>query len=406
VTSSRAKWGEHLALGGLAVVVFLALHPATGLLGVGNGEGWDGTDYARMLRSGWGSGTVITQYRPLIVWANWPAYLVTGDAVRAFDLMNYVYACALAVLLSLLLDRYGASFIARAVTILCISLSIPFRLFAFYPVLIDLGACAVMTLAIWLIISGPRWAAATACVAAGLAREFAPALVLFGIHRDLRKGVHPATIAATYLPGIVVYAGLRVIVQRTWAGVQDGITLDFFYSNLRLWHQPLFAGLFFYFVLTLGGGIALVAAAQPGRCWRLLREEPEWVTFTVPILAASALVGMDTLRYITTLLPVVALLFAWCSREWSSRERVVLIAAAVALTVWTQQPFWPMNVEKYFAEWFPYYIWAREYPIPGPVPSLWPDWGWRFLVVTVSLCALLVYTGGRGRVQQTEVATT
>jgi hypothetical protein len=390
------RFAGHIALGFVALLLFFALHLTTGRLEEGNGEGWDGTDYARMLRLGWASGTIITQYRPLIVWANGPAYAVTGNAVQAFDAMNYVYVFAVALLLSMLLDRYGAPFSVRAVAIVCICLSIPFRLFAFYPVLIDLGACAVITVAIWLILSGRRWAVAAACVAAALAREFGPAVILFGVHRDLRKGVRLWTIAATYLPGTLAYIALRAIVTSIWAGREDGITADFLYNNLRLWRDPMFGGLFAYFVLTISGGISLVIAAQPGRCWRLIKEEPEWLSFAVPILVASALVGMDTIRYITALLPAVAVLFARCSREWSSRERWAFLAVALALTVWTQQPFQPMNTSRYFADWFPYYVWAREYPRPDP-PSLWPEWGWRFIVVAGSLCALLAFRSDRGR---------
>jgi hypothetical protein len=386
---------SHIALGLLAVVLFTLPHVVSGYIDTGNGEGWDGTDYARMLREGWATGTVITQNRPLVVWANWPAYAVTGNAVKAFDVMNYVYAFALAVMLSLMMERYGASTAARAVATVCIFLSIPFRLFAFYPVLIDLGACLVITIALWLILWGPRWGAAIACVGAALSREFAPAVMLFGVHRDLRRGTPLWVIAITYLPGAAAFVLLRMAVARVWAGRQDGINLEFFEQNLRLLSDPMFIGFFGYFLVTLAGGITIVVATQPTRCWRLIKEEPEWVSFVLPVLAASLLVGMDTLRYLTSLLPAVAVFFARCAREWSGRERLLLPAAALGLTVWTQQPFQTMDTPRYFADWFPYYVWKGEYPRPDP-PSLWPEWGWRFIVVTASVCALLAFQrGGR-----------
>jgi hypothetical protein len=388
------SWPGHLTLALVAVALLAALHVTGGRLEVGGGEGWDGADYARMLREGWSHGTVITQYRPLVVWANWPAYLLLGNAVQAFDAMNYLYTFAFAVLLSLLMQHYGATLAMRAVGIVCIGLSIDFRLFAFYPVLIDLGAGVAMTLAIWCIVSNRRLAAACACVAAALAREYAPAVILFGVHRDLRQGTRLRTIAATYAPSVVAYAALRIAVARFWKGTEDGITLDFFRANLGLWTDPLFAALFLYFVVTLGAGATVVATAQIQRWWRRVREEPEWISLVLPVTLAAAFVGMDTPRYLTTLLPVAGVVFAWCASQWQGRERWVYSTAAVGLTLWAR-PFQRMDSARYFADWFPYYIQARQYPLPGDPPSLWPTWGWRFLIVAAALWSLAAFSAGQ-----------
>lgn len=388
------SWPWHVALAVAAVALFSVLHLTGGRLAVGGGEGWDGADYARMLRDGWSHGTVVTQYRPLVVWANWPAFLLFRNAVVAFDVMNYVYVFALALLLLRLLEHYGASFWLRAVALACISLSTVFRFFAFYPVVIDLGATVAMTAAIWCIISGRRVPAAVACVAAALSREYAPAVVLFGVHRDLRRGVRATVIAATYAPAVIALVALRVAVARFWHGTEDGITADFLWSNRTFWTDPLFVALFVYFVVTIAGGATLVAAAQLRRCWALIREEPEWLSLTLPVLLASGLVGMDTPRYLTTLIPVAAVLFAWCTRQWHGVGRAVLALAALGLTLVTQQPFQRMDSAKYFADWFPYYIQARQYPFPGDPPALWPAWGWRFLIVGLALWGLAAFAAG------------
>ena len=382
----------HIAVALLALLLFAAVHRAVGRIDVGAGEGWDGADYARMLARGWSTGTVYSQLRPLVVLMNKPAFVLTGNAVRAFDLMNHVYAFAFALLVSVLMGRYGASLIDRAVAVACIFLSIgASRLFAYYPVLIDLGACAVMTLAIWLIVSGRRAAAALACVAAVLSREFAPAVLLFGIHRDIRLRTSWPTIGATYLPAAIVYIVLRVAVAQNWDPLDEGNNLALFVENRRLWRDPMFVALFTYFTLTIGGGVALITVAQPSRCWRLLRAEPEWLSYVVPLAVVSGLVGPDIWRYLIFLLPAIVVLFASCAREWSGRERFVLLSAALALTFWTQHPFQRMHVVRYFSDWFPYYIWKREMPLDVPYPSLWPQWGWRFLVVAVSLFVLSVF---------------
>lgn len=381
--------GPHLLLALLAVAIFAIMHLTAGRIEVRNGEGWDGIDYTVMLRDGWIKGSVYSRLRPLVVWMNQPALAVTGDAVRAFDAMNFVYAGAFALLLSLLMERYGASRSHRAVAILCLGLSNGFRLPAYYPVLIDLGACAIMTLALWTIVTGRRWAAAVTCVAAVLAREYAPVVLFFGVHRDLRNRVPLTSVLATYLPASLVYIVLRVTVA--FISVTPGNTLAVFIANRYLWKDPMFAGLFFYFLLTCVGGLSVVMAAQVGRCWRWTRDEPEWISFALPIVVVSALVGSDIWRYLVTLAPMALVFYARCSREWSQREAVVWSAAAMALTVWTQQPFARMDLARYFTDWFPYYAWTNTMPDGIVANPLWPDWTWRFAVVACAFGSLILY---------------
>lgn len=385
----------HAALGLAALLIFVVLHLTTGRLEVGSGAGWDGMDYSRMLRDGWSSGTVHTKLRPLIVWLNAPLYALIRQPVMTFDAMNFVYVGVLAVALSMLLRRYGASVFVRAVAIVCIALTNHFRLFTFYPVLVDLGACVVMTIALLLILDGPRWAAAVACVAAVLAREYAPILLCFGVHRDLRRGAALSSTVATYAPAALVWVVLRVMVMQTAVGPEDPTTLGTLIGNGRLIADPLFIALFVYSVITVAGGLSMVVAAQLVTCWRLIEREPEWVSYAVPLLLVTVLGGADLWRYLTPLLPVVAVFYARCSLASRPREQVVLAVAAILLTVWTQQPFTRMDSASYFAEWFPYYIRAGLYPFSSPPPSIWPEWGWRLAMVAIAMCGLAAYANRR-----------
>ena len=52
----------------VAMVIFGALHLWIGRIPVADGEGYDGADYASMLRGGWDQGGSNTALRPLIVW--------------------------------------------------------------------------------------------------------------------------------------------------------------------------------------------------------------------------------------------------------------------------------------------------------------------------------------------------
>ena len=203
------------------------------------------------------------------------------------------------------------------------------------------------------------------------------------------------TILQTYLPAALIFVAVRIIVEvRSHA---EGNTLQTFIRNMGLWTGPLFPAFYVYFLLTIAGGVSLVVAAQPQRWWRLIREEPEWLGFALPIALVTALVGPDIWRYLTALTPLIVVLFARCSRQWRGRETVVLMSAVVILTLATQMPFQGMDLTRYFTEWFPYYAWTNTAPVDVTRDMLWPGWTWRFLAVGAALVALIVYASGRGR---------
>lgn len=391
---------KHLTMAIVAMVIFGALHIPLGRIPVANGAGWDGIDYVAMLEKGWKAGGPNTQLRPLVVWLAQPAYAVTGSPAQAFDVTNYAFTGLLALLFSLLMEWYGASTLVRWIAIVCISVSNAYRLPAYYPVLIDLGGHAMMALAMWFIIAGPRWAAGAASIAAVLSREYAPVVLIFGAWRDRRLQVPLKTIVATYLPAALIYIVVRWFVDAR--STADGNTLQTFIRNLELWTGPLFPAFYLYFLLTIAGGVSLVLAAQPQRWWRLIREEPEWLGFALPIVLVTALVGIDIWRYLTALTPLIVVLLARCSREWRDRETVVLMSAVVVLTVATQMPFQGMDLTRYFTEWFPYYAWTNTAPGDVTRDMLWPGWIWRFVAVSLALFALIVYANTRG---QTAVVT-
>jgi hypothetical protein len=392
---------KHLTLALVAMVIYGALHIPLGRIPVANGAGWDGIDYVAMLDKGWKAGGPNTQLRPLVVWLTQPAYLVTGSPAQAFDVTNYAFTGLLAFLFSRLMEWYGATSLARWVAIVCISVSNAYRLPAYYPVLIDLGGHAMMALAVWHVIAGPRWAAGAASIAAVLSREYAPVVLIFGAWRDRRLHVPLQTILATYLPTALIYVLVRLVVDTR--STAEGNTLQTFIRNMGLWIGPLFPAFFVYFLLTIAGGVSLVLAAQPQRWWRVIREEPEWLGFALPIIVVTALVGIDIWRYLTALTPLIVVLFARCSQEWRPRQATVMMSAVIVLTLVTQMPFQRMDITRYFTEWFPYYAWTNTAPGDVTRSMLWPGWTWRFVAVSLALCALIGYANGRGRT--TVVAT-
>jgi len=376
----------------VAVLLLVLMERVTGRIAVNEGRGWDGVDYSNML-NGWDHGSVNTALRPLIVRINRPAYRILKEPVSAFRAMNVVYIGVLCLGVCLLFDRYSTDTSAKSLLVLNLFASIAVTKYvAFYPVLIDAGAIAVVTLAIYFMVAGPRAAAAIAVVAAVLAREFAIATVVFGVVRDLRRRVPVWIVAITYAPAVVVFFVWRGHVTQKFAGNSVPVGLSALIGNLEFWKDPFFAGLFVYFTLTVFGGISLFVIARCGAALKHCLREPEWAVYSALVLAAAAMGDADLWRYLAYLLPAAAVLFAVCARQAAvSRWHMIASAAVICVaTLVTQRPFQTVDLSAYFLDWFPYYIQqAENVPLPT-LPSLWPVWGWRFLMTAGLLWLLAV----------------
>ena len=380
------------ALAVVAVLLLALMDRVTGRVPANEGRGWDGVEYSNML-NGWDHGSVNTALRPLIVRLNRPIYRLLKEPVAAFRAMNFVYIGVLCFAVCLLVDRYSNDAAAKSLLVLNLFASIAVTKYvAFYPVLIDAGAIAVVTLAIYFMVAGPRPVAAIAVVAAVLAREFAIATVAFGVVRDLRRRVPVWIIAITYAPALVAFFVWRGHVTQKFAGNSVPVGLAALIGNLEFWKDPFFAGLFVYFTLTVFGGISLFVIARCGAAVRHCIREPEWAVYSALVLAAAAMGDADLWRYLAYLLPAAAVLFAVCARQAAlSRGHMIAGAAIVCIaTLVTQRPFQTVDLSAYFLDWFPYYIRQGEnVPLPT-LPSLWPVWGWRFLMVAGLLWLLAV----------------
>jgi hypothetical protein len=381
-----------------AVLLLVFMEQVTGRIAINEGKGWDGVDYSNML-NGWDHGTVNTALRPLVVLANRPAYRLLGDPVAAFRAMNYVYIGVLCFAVCLLFDRYSSDTGAKVLLVLNLFVSIAIvKYVAFYPVLIDAGAYAVVMLAIYFMVTGPRAAAAVALVASVLAREFAIATIAFGVVRDLRRRVPVWVVAITYAPAIAAFFAWRALVTQRWAS-NGAAPLGFseLTGNLEYWRDPFFAALFVYFTLTVFGGISLFVLGRCGAALRHCLREPEWAVYSALVLAAAAMGDADLWRYLAYLLPAAVVLFAVCARQVLLPRRQMVAAAIVCVaTLLTQRPFQPIDVSAYFLDWFPYYIQQGENVPLATLPSLWPVWGWRFLMTAGLLWVLAAFSSGDG----------
>ena len=341
----------------VCVLIFHAVSATSGKLEESGGLGWDGRAYARMTTDGLAAGTSNTQTRPLLPLLARIPYSFGVDVVHSFQALNYVFAFVFYLSSALLLRQSGASTLVQAAVTgnlaLCIATS---KMFGFYPVQIDLGALALVTLAFYFVRAGRAWPAALSCVVAAASREFAVAVALYGIHRAVRRREPWLKTALTFLPAIAT-----AIVVRLWVlsslvdGAEAPLSAVDLLGNLRSWGSPAFVAVVAYFTVTLFGGVSLFLVTRIRWCLGRLREEPELATFVFIFAALTAVGSLDIWRYLAFTLPVAIVLIGRFYRHADADRTPRLLVAMTVITVLTQRPFEAMSVERYFRDWFPLY---------------------------------------------------
>lgn len=382
------RFRSNLALATAGMFIFLTLFITSGRIVAGDGLGWDGRGYASLMTEGLDQGSVATRSRPLLPFLTRIPYSLGLDVIQSFQAMNAIYAFVLYLFVALILDHYGVHARFKIVVIanlaLCIATS---KMFAYYPVLIDLGALALVTAAFYFTITDRHGAAGAACILAVASREFAAAAVLCGLHRTLRQRRWPAVL--WYVPAVVVALVMRAtttgegalqVARVADATMQYGLLVV-------VWRSPMLYGpVFAYFVLTVFGGISVLLLLHPRWCGRRLREQPEQATFLVAIVGLTV-IGLDMWRYLMFALPVAVALIGQFYRDrlFDTRLERQIAAALLFATVITQRPFERMDPAIYFREWFP------QYDVLNGVasPDLLMLWGMRLtaLIVLVILFA-------------------
>jgi hypothetical protein len=365
---------QDILISAIGTAIFTYLAVTHDIIAARGGLGFDGVNYAQMLTA-LRDGTAMTRLRPLVVLLNRPAYHVTKSAVFAFGLMNHAYACMLWYQLCQLYKRVDPRPLGRLFLIVTLSLCIATsKMFAYYPVLIDLGAYAFITWAVQRVLRGPGIVTAIAVAAAMLSREFGVAVLLFGLHRFVRLRTPWRTIAATLVPGAALFAGLV-----TWSArvsTAPGASLfspDNLARTASYWNDPVFVVFFLYFAVTVFGSISIVLATRGDVVLQTVHAEPEWFTFTAPILLAAALGDADIWRYLAYVLPAAVTVYAACASEWSLRRLTIISLFGLALTLVLQDPFKEMTIPEYFRRWFPYYLATGKVPVAARLP-LFPLW--------------------------------
>jgi hypothetical protein len=380
------RFHVNLALAAAGMLIFLALFLTSGRIVAGDGLGWDGRGYASLMAEGLDQGSVATRVRPLLPLLTRIPYSLGLDVIQSFQVMNAIYAFVLYLFVALIFDHYGVNTRFKIVVIanlaLCIATS---KMFAYYPVQIDLGALALLTAALYFTITDRHGVAGVICVLAVASREFAVAAVLCGLHRAFRQRSWRAALC--YVPAVAVAIVVRAATSAQ-GSLDTIVDATLRYSLVVIfWRSPiLFATAFAYFVLTVFGGISVLLALYPRWCGRRLREQPELATFLVVIVGLT-LTGLDLWRYLMFALPVAVALIGQYYRDHlqSTRLERPIAAAMLFATVITQRPFERMDAAIYFREWFP------QYDVFGGVasPDLLALWGLR---ITAVMLLVLLFT--------------
>ena len=364
----------HVRVALIAVMLFGSVLITSGRIREGNGLGYDGVVYGQMVTDGLEAGFPNARLRPLILLVNRAIHRTFGtDVVTTFIWTNVLFMFLLAFSLALLLERYGAPEYVRAAFVANVALSIATaQVFAYYPVLVDLGALAVIVLAAYCAVAAPAWAAAAASVAAVASREFGMAVVLFGIHRELRLR-RPVRAVATYLPAVLAFVAIRWYVRTSPSADSSPegnvLTAAELLGNAAYWLSPWFVFFFAYFLVTVFGGLSAFLIVHLRRAAQFVRHEHELLSLLVPVLALAALGSADIWRYLVYLLPAAAILFAAITRQ--ARRLGATLAVITLFTVVTQRPWREMTEDLYFSHWFPYYAWLANEPLPVGMVGEW-----------------------------------
>ena len=352
----------------------------SGRIVAGDGLGWDGRGYARLMAEGLDHASEVTRTRPLLPLLTRIPHALGLDVIPSFQLMNVLYAFTLYLFSALILDAYGARMRVKALVVgnlaLCIATS---TMFAYYPVQIDLGVLALVTAGVYFVMTDRHALAGVVGILAMASREFGIVVVLCGLHRTFRRGrLWPDS--AWYLPSAAV--GLWV---RWYTYSEGGLSANNAIANLTLWGHPAFVGAFAYFTVTVFGGISALLVLHPRWGVGRLREQPELASYLLVIAVLTALGNLDVWRYLVFALPVALVLFAQYCERLDRRES--LIAAAVTfVTVVTQRPFQRMDVDRYFQDWFPLYAIISDTP---PAWEFLALWGLRLITLSLLLIALV-----------------
>jgi hypothetical protein len=388
MTAFRRRGAANAAIAAAALALVASITLTSGRTQESRGYGYDGQVYAAMMVDSLDEGGANARMRPLVILTNQLAYdFVFHEPIRTFQAMNFVYTGLLALVLCAILDGYGVAPAHKLVFALNVFATIAVaKMFAFYPILLDLGAYLWVTLAIYAILRGGRAAIVATTVLAVFAREFGLVAVLFGIHRDLRRRLSPVVVVATYLPAVVGFFALRqwvmASVDTSVRGLEGGLlsSADVI-ANARYLVDPLFLVTLGYFTLTIFGGISLLLLVRAVRRQMRLGGETEWLTY-LGVVAALTMVGnADMWRYLAYALPAVAALYA---KSLAMDDWRLVAPWAALVTVVTQQPWATMNDVSYFYDWFPLYLPLFGVP-DDPSPQFWTSWTIR-LAVVACLC--------------------
>jgi len=267
-------------------------------------------------------------------------------------------------------------------------LGLPTATAAYSPAQPYLLGVALMTLAVaacewgnWVLVALTH-AAATLASPAGIA---AP---LYGLVRSWRLNRRAPMDLLAFAPALLVWLLIQIWARGGPAGLLDLLRFSRVHSDAVLWTEFSFMLFGAFFLLTTLGGLSILLWSNPRWIGDTLRARPELWALLLPVVLFILTAGLEVPPMTALLIPFWLIVIAiWAHDRPSVLVPVVLAAIA---TVVTQHPWSRITDVRYFADWFPYSVYAARVQAisPGDV-VLATVWRPRVLIAAVALIAFV-----------------
>jgi len=176
-------------------------------------------------------------------------------------------------------------------------------------------------------------------------------LIVANLDKVFLMGITPATLAATFTPGVMIPELIFVAFQATFAGITCALIVGSFAERMKFSAVLLFCALWFTFSYFAGGTVVHINAAIAGLVGAYMlgkrigygKESMAPHSLTLTMVGASLLWvgwfgfnagsnleanGGAGLAFINTLLATAAAVLAWCVGEALSKGKASMLGAA------------------------------------------------------------------------------
>lgn len=298
----------------------------------------------------------------------WPAfplaataiYLVTGNLVSSFQVVNFVGFLVLILAAALILDARRAPLSVKVCALMTLTLAgWPVATAAYSAAQPYLFGVALTTLGVAACETGGSRFIAAAQIASVFGSPVGVASPVFGTWRSWRLKRRRLSELFVFAPGLLVWLLIQTWARGGPSGLWDLLRFSRVRSDVVLWTEPAFMMFGAYFLVTVVGGLTILLWSRPRWIGQFLGRQPEmWALVAVP-LVFTLTGGVEAQTLVPFLIPFWLLAVGtWAHEQKSSLLAPVMLAGL--LTVLTQHPWAGMDDAAYFVDWWPYSVHAAR----------------------------------------------